>query len=115
MGDLTEHFSSAEFVDRRTGCCPLPQPRLLEVLETIRAVQGRALVIVSGHRCPSTNRAVGGAPHSRHLYGDAADIPAGHATVAEALAAGATGVGERDGWAVHVDVRPGDPVTWRYD
>lgn len=114
MGDLAPHFSLSEFVDRRTGCGPLPPARLLEVLERVRALRGLPVRIVSGHRCPSTNAAVGGAAHSRHLLGDAVDIPIGVCTVREALVAGATGVGERDGWAVHLDVRPGPAVTWRY-
>ena len=114
VGDLSPHFSLAEFADRRTGCAPLPQPRLLLVLEAIRARAGRPVRIVSGHRCPSSNRAVGGALDSRHLYGDAADIPAGLVNVDQAAACGAEGIGERDGWAIHVDVRPGPPARWSY-
>lgn len=47
-----------------------------------------------------------------HLYGKAADIPKGLATVAQALAAGFTGVGHRGRWVVHVDVRPGKAVVF---
>lgn len=114
VGDLSAHFSAAEFMDRRTGHRVGPPPELLEVLERIRALTGQPLQIISGHRCTKTNRAVGGAPRSRHLSGDAADIPAGRATVSQAEAAGAVGIGERDGWAVHVDVRPGGPARWSY-
>lgn len=70
--------------------------------------------IFSGHRCPETNQAVGGACHSRHIEGDAADIPAGFATRAQAQAAGATGIGMRGKWCVHVDVRPGPVTVWQY-
>lgn len=114
VGDLSEHFSAGEFADRVTGHLLPPPPQLLQVLERIRAITGRPLAIVSGHRCCERNKRVGGADRSRHIYGDAADIPAGRATPAQARSAGATGIGVRDGWAVHVDVRPGPPTTWSY-
>lgn len=114
MGDLTAHFSRSEFVDRRTGQLVEPPARLLAVLEVVRWIGGRPLRIVSGYRSPETNSEVGGAPASRHLFGDAADIPSGFVTVDQAAAAGAVGIGEKDGWAVHVDVRPGPPARWSY-
>jgi uncharacterized protein YcbK (DUF882 family) len=115
MGDLTMHFSEAEFLDRRTGEANGPPCRLLAVLEAIRATAGhRPLPIISGYRSAKTNAAVGGAPDSRHLHGDAADIPSGYVTVDQAEACGAVGIGEKDGWAVHVDVRPGGPARWSY-
>jgi uncharacterized protein YcbK (DUF882 family) len=87
---------------------------LIDVLERIRALDGRPLRIVSGYRSPARNRAVGGAQRSQHLYGRAADIPQGRATVDQAAAAGARGIGERNGWAIHVDTRPGHPARWSY-
>jgi uncharacterized protein YcbK (DUF882 family) len=115
MGDLSQHFSSHEFKDKRTGEMPGIDSRLLTVLECIRAISGQPLTIVSGYRSRATNTAVGGARNSQHLYGRAADIPAGRCTLAQAYSCGATGVGvDRHGWAVHVDVRPGPQVTWRY-
>lgn len=114
MGDLTAHFSGHEFADRRTGQLVGPPARLLAVLEVCRYIAGRPLHIVSGYRSPSTNSDVGGAPASRHLFGDAADIPSGYVTVDQAEQAGAVGIGEKDGWAVHVDVRPGPPARWSY-
>jgi uncharacterized protein YcbK (DUF882 family) len=114
MGDLSAHFSRREFADRRTGHELGPPPELVSVLEKIRAITGAPLKVVSGHRCTATNRAVGGAPRSRHVQGDAADIPAGRATVAQAVAAGAVGIGSRGVWAIHVDTRPGPPARWRY-
>lgn len=114
MGDLSSHFSQHEFTDRRTGHAVRPPDELLQVLEHLRNLRGRPLHIVSGHRCCTTNAAVGGAPRSRHLVGDAADIPSGYATVRQAEACGAVGIGVRGEWVVHVDVRPGPPVRWRY-
>lgn len=114
MGDLSPHFSRQEFACR-DGCGhDSVQPRLIEVLEQIRSITGRPLVVVSGCRCAARNRAVGGASRSRHIFGDAADIPPGRATVDQAAAAGAVGIGSAGGWAVHVDTRPGGPARWTY-
>jgi uncharacterized protein YcbK (DUF882 family) len=114
VGDISPNFSLAEFRDRRNGSVGHIDHRLLEVLEAIRALEGRPLRVVSGWRSPATNKAVGGAPGSQHMRGRAADIPAGRATVTQAATAGAVGIGERAGWAVHVDTRPGPPARWRY-
>jgi uncharacterized protein YcbK (DUF882 family) len=114
VGDLSAHFSRAEFRDSRNQSTHHVDHRLVQVLEAIRALTGRPLRIVSGYRSPATNQAVGGARNSQHLQGRAADIPVGRATVEQAAAAGAVGIGERGGWAVHVDTRPGPPARWKY-
>lgn len=114
MGDLTQHFSRAEF-DSHDGKRAAPTARLLAMLERLRLIAGdRPLTIVSGYRSPEHNKRVGGAPDSRHMHNDAADIPKGYARVADAERAGAVGIGDKDGWAVHVDVRPGPPARWHY-
>lgn len=114
MGDLSAHFSRSEFVSEPPGASVHIDHRLVQVLEAIRALNGRPLRIVSGYRSPEHNKRVGGALRSQHLYGRAADIPAGRATVAQAAAAGAVGIGSRGEWAIHVDTRPGPPARWRY-
>lgn len=114
MGDLSEHFSRSEFRDRRTGELKGPPMELVAVLERVRALTGRPLRIISGYRSPRTNRSVGGARRSRHLHGDAVDIPAGHCTTEQAAAAGAVGIGSKGPWAVHLDTRPGPRTFWRY-
>lgn len=114
MGDLSSHFSAYEFVDHETAHQFGPPAELLELLEKVRALRPGPLAILSGHRCCSHNAAIGGASQSRHIAGDAADIPPGRSTVAEAFECGAVGVGEAHGWAVHVDVRPGPQVRWSY-
>jgi len=113
-GDLSAHFSRAEFRCKHCGHLHGPAAALVEVLERIRAITGTPLAVVSGYRCSVHNRNVGGAARSRHLVGDAADIPRGRATLAQARAAGAVGVGTLGEWATHVDVRPGLPAHWRY-
>lgn len=114
MGDLSPHFGSHEFVDRRTGHRYDPHPHLVQVLEKIRAKRGLPVRIVSGHRCCSSNDAVDGADQSRHIAGEAADLLPGVVTTAEAAAAGAVGIGSKGPWAVHVDVRPGPAARWTY-
>nr|CRY96427.1 hypothetical protein [uncultured prokaryote] len=114
MGDLSEHFSRSEFRCRHCGAYKAVSPDLIRVLERIRALSAEPLVIVSGYRCAVHNRAVGGASQSQHLYGTAADIGQGRATLHQARAAGARGVGTRGRWAVHVDVRAGRPASWSY-
>lgn len=119
MGDLSPHFSRREFAckgSQRAGHPPHSvkvSAHLVQHLERLRAIVGRPLPIVSGHRCPWWNQRVGGASRSQHLYGTAADIPRGYATVDQAERAGFTGIGHKDGWAVHVDVRPAR-ARWRY-
>jgi len=51
---------------------------------------------------------------SQHLSALAADIPEGRATVAQAAAAGFTGIGSKGRWVIHVDVRTGPPAHWHY-
>ena len=116
MGDLSPHFSSSEFRSRDGRSHPNREVllRLVAHLEVLRCICGsRPLRVVSGYRSPAHNRAVGGASGSRHLTGDAADIPEGYATVQQAERAGFTGIGRKGQWAVHVDLRP-QRARWDY-
>lgn len=47
------------------------------VLDPLREAWGRPIYVNSGYRCPELNRMVGGATHSQHLLGQAADVTAG--------------------------------------
>ena len=84
---LTEHFTLEEFVNsqiatrRRLDNTPSPQvienlKRVAEVLEQVRELVKRPIIISSGYRSPSLNVAVGGAAKSAHVNGLAADINA---------------------------------------
>jgi len=110
---LSPHFTSDEFRCRHCGLMNATGD-LVAHLELLRAIIGRPIIIVSGTRCRTHNTSVGGALQSRHLFGEAVDIYRGVATLAQASAAGFTGVGLSGRWAVHLDVRPGRLVTWRY-
>jgi uncharacterized protein YcbK (DUF882 family) len=75
---MTPHFSLAE-LDCKCGCDAPARvlarlAELAEALEVLREYIGAPINVISGYRCPKRNVAVGGAPLSRHLYGDAADI-----------------------------------------
>jgi uncharacterized protein YcbK (DUF882 family) len=85
-------------------------PVLLDALESLRALAGdKPLHVNSGCRCPCYNASVGGAPHSYHIRGEAADIahdsPGWLAEIARS-GAGFSGVIIYP-WGVHVDVRKG--------
>lgn len=116
MGDLSAHFSRAEFRDHRDGSLPagLPTAHLVACLERLRHIIGdRPITIVSGYRTSANNRAVGGAPNSRHLFGDAADVAPGTCTVGQAIDAGFIGIGvDREGRPIHLDTRPGARVIF---
>lgn len=111
---VSAHFVEREFASKGNGAVRV-EARLVWHLEQLRAIcGGRPLRIISGYRDPAHNKRVGGASQSRHLHGDAADIPVGYATVEQARAAGFVGIGRTGKWATHVDMRPGPPAEWSY-
>lgn len=112
---LSAHFRRSEFATCDECHPTVVSMDLVRKLEALRTLVGnKPLRIVSGFRCPPCNARKGGAPKSQHLYGKAADIPAGYATVAQAKTAGFTGIGSKGRWAIHVDVRP-HQARWTYD
>lgn len=122
MGDLTLNFNRAEFACKGNGnCCGGSAPISMELataLQTLRDKAGLPLTINSGFRCVKHNAAVGGAKHSQHLYGTAADValPQGFSPVQFAALADSLnkfdGLGIYD-WGLHVDVR-GTKARWDY-
>lgn len=88
---------------------------LCQVLEVIReACGGRPVRITSGYRSPAHNAKVGGAQHSQHMEGKAADIEidgmlpsAVHKVILDLYGSGAIeigGLGVYPNWC-HVDIR----------
>ena len=57
--------------------------RLAGVLEQVRSLVGKPVIVTSGYRSPPVNRAVGGVPNSAHALGYAADIRVDGMTAAE--------------------------------
>ncbi len=124
MGDLTEHFSRAEFLcpccgDERMGS------RFMDRLELLRIRYGHPLGIVEGggYRCVLRN----GSPTGPHTEGVAADLVAPredmHDLLLLAFGLGFKGIGAKQKggkWQLHVDdaeeipsVRP-RPWFWTY-
>lgn len=87
---LSENFELREFTrsDTATRKGIANDPGLQEVkaienlvtnlLQPLRKVYGKRMVINSGYRCPELNRAVGGVPTSQHTKGEAADVACEH-------------------------------------
>jgi len=113
---LNEHFKEWEFRCRCRCNVIMINVRLVKMLEDLREkLGGEPVTILSGYRCPEHNKRVGGARHSQHMKGNAADIVVGGvspeqvATKAEALKF--PGVG-RYPFFTHVDVRPDGLARW---
>jgi len=71
---LSEHFDSEEFACK-CGCGTGEiSMDLVMLLENIRSVLDRPIIITSGVRCINHNSAVGGHDNSAHLRGMAADF-----------------------------------------
>lgn len=115
---MAKYFSAEEMACK---CCGSLgdgiDVRLQNVLDTMREMAGRPLVLSCCYRCPSHNAEVGGVPNSQHVLGTAADVlvPDGMtvdelANIAEA--AGADGIGRYyNAQFVHVDTR-GYAARW---
>jgi peptidoglycan hydrolase-like protein with peptidoglycan-binding domain len=136
-GRLSQNFSVGELRSKGDGSCHVHR-ELLTALERLRAAVGRPLPIVSGWRDVAHNRRVGGAASSQHTFGTApeldaiagrldgtprtagraADIPRNYIRLEDCQRLGLFGgLGHRNGWVTHVDVRPGStvaPTVWAY-
>src|SRR5271165_3150205 len=69
----SRHFAPAEY-QCRCGCGLEPQQALLDKLDAIRDAYGSPITLTCASRCPTHNAAVGGATHSNHITGSAADL-----------------------------------------
>lgn len=114
---MTKNFDIKEFA---CPCCGevVADFRLVAGLQSMRDVIGAAITITSGYRCPAHNKDVGGAANSQHLRGIAADIAVSGMAPITLLRSAETipdfagfGLG---GSFVHVDVRRGARVYWKY-
>lgn len=70
---VSAHFNLREF---QCPCCHrvMVHPRLVRMLEKLRGMFGRPLILTSGYRCLPHNRDVGGVDHSLHMIGQAVDV-----------------------------------------
>lgn len=87
---ISENFELKEFTDSNTaelkGIANNPgvqeakaiENLVTKLLQPLRLIYGKRMVINSGYRCPELNAAVGGVPTSQHLKGEAADVACEH-------------------------------------
>lgn len=107
---LSAHIKVREMACRDGSDAILAAPRLIMVLESLRTHFNAPLLIHSGYRTPQYNEQVGGAEHSQHCYGTAADVsirgvsPQAVADFARQLMPDFGGVGRYDSFT-HLDVR----------
>jgi len=122
MGDLSKNFSMHEFACQCGQCGSTGaemEPTLITKLQQLRDFYGQPLIINSAFRCKDYNLAIGGAPASRHMTGEAVDIQCGfagmrHHIVRLAMLLNFGGVGIANTF-VHLDVRPLDEgKLWLY-
>lgn len=79
---LSKNFVLGEFVKTATGLDNVPGQTEIEnirslvvnVLQPLRDVVGKPIIVSSGYRSPLVNAAIGGAKSSQHLKGQAADF-----------------------------------------
>ena len=115
------NFSPAEIACRGTGKLLINEPAL-DRLQALRDRLGKPLIIRSAYRSPEHNRAVGGAPASKHMQATAFDIamsnhdPAAFEAAARAVGFLGFGYYPRSGF-MHIDLGParswGDPFPAR--
>jgi|GEM_PF-1207510 len=104
-------FSPSEIACRGTGAVKI-NTEAMDKLQALRDRLGKPLIVRSAYRSPEHNRAVGGAPASKHMQGTAFDFAmANHDPVAFEAAArevGFLGFGTypRSGF-MHIDLGPG--------
>jgi len=101
-------FKPEEFDCKGTGRIAL-DPVTLDKLQQLRTIIGKPFYIVSGYRSPEHNRAVGGAPRSKHMEGIAFDIDTTRGINQERLKAeaerlGFNGIGTYGNF-IHIDTR----------
>ena len=138
-GRLSPNFTVQECRSKGDGTAWVHRD-LLGALERLRAAVGRPLGLVSAWRDPAHNRRVGGARTSQHTFGASAELhriqgsllPGAHLFAGRAADFNRgyirlqdcvnlrlfSGIGHRDGWVTHVDVRangtPANPTVWVY-
>ncbi|SDK68181.1 D-Ala-D-Ala carboxypeptidase family metallohydrolase [Billgrantia gudaonensis] len=89
----------------------------LAVLERVRRHFDAPVIVTSGCRCPAYNAQIGGAEHSQHTLGRAADIqvrgvePAAVQAFLHASYPDAYGIG-RYATFTHLDTRTHGPARW---
>jgi len=120
MGDLSQNFSRREFRCKCQGCDEDHiSLELVEALEKVRVLYGRAIYITSGVRCKEHNKICGGKSDSSHLTGYAVDIGCANSTQRYRLVSLLVNYFNRVGIGqdfIHIDLDPNKnkEVMWLY-
>lgn len=69
-----QHFKVKEFACQDGSQVVFIDSYLVSILDILRNEVGKPVIINSGYRTPTRNKAVGGAKYSYHMRGMAADI-----------------------------------------
>ncbi|MDR5868089.1 D-Ala-D-Ala carboxypeptidase family metallohydrolase [Halomonas koreensis] len=114
---ISPHFQRAEFACS-CGCgFDTIDSETLAVLEDVRERFEAPVLVTSGCRCPAYNAQIGGAEHSQHKLGRAADIQVSGVAPAQVQDylieryPGRYGIGRYDTFT-HVDTRTDGPARW---
>ena len=83
---ISKNFKLSEFLVTSTGIDNTPTKEVINniqklvdnVLQPLRDLYGKPIIITSGYRSPKVNKAVGGSKTSGHMLGTSADITAGN-------------------------------------
>jgi len=117
MTQVSKNFTAAEIAC--SHCHKLPKPELIAKLQQFRDAYGKPMKITSGYRCKEHNAAIGGAPNSKHVLGEAVDI----ACVDSAERYQLLKLAFQLGWGgiaysktfLHLDIRDSSaPASWVY-
>ncbi|MCH9681572.1 MAG: hypothetical protein K0V04_09075 [Deltaproteobacteria bacterium] len=110
VGDLqiAANFKLSEVAQSWKGRYAVVQPHAIARLQTLRNQVG-GLKVNSGYRNPNYNSQVGGATHSRHMYGDAFDLAPLSTSLSTLESACTSNGGKLVEYNSHVH------CDWRYD
>lgn len=111
---ITEHFKVGEIACKDGSATYTINSEVLEILEEIRAIAKKPVIINSGYRTPEYNKKVGGSPRSQHVLGNAVDFRISGMTTQDIyelikanklIGTKIKGLGLYNSF-VHIDVRP---------
>lgn len=114
---MSKYFKESE-LRCNCGCGFRAQPDAIEKADQLREAFGKPLNVTSSARCVEHNKAIDGAPMSKHCEGIAFDFAISNDEerrnlVALMLQFGWSGIGVGKGF-VHGDLRTGKNVMWGY-